>query len=376
MKIGILGGGQLAGLLAQEIIRTDDTLVVLDPSDNCPASFMGAHQIKGSPLSEKDIRRIAKEVDILTVEIENVNTDILKIIESEGLTILPKPETLEIIKNKLQQKSVLHKAGIPTCDFFSETKRSVKCRDELGWPLVQKAIQGGYDGRGVAIIPRDNSPSDWLSEPSYFEEFVPEAIELAIMIARDTKGNERIWEPTQMEFDKKRNILSALFSPPSLESKIIEEAKKISIEAVRSLEGIGLFGVELFLKDKTSLFVNEIAPRTHNSGHHSIDACETSQFRQQYNILSNKPLTGTAAIFPTVMFNLLGEPGFEGKTNVEGEQAANKIDGVFVHLYNKINCSPYRKMGHVTVVSERLKDAKEKASKVRSLIRVRGDKKL
>ena len=373
MKIGILGGGQLAGLLAQEIKQTEDTLIVLDPGEQCPASLMGARQVIGSPVSEQDIRIFSKQVDVLTVELENINTEALIKLAAEGVSIIPFPETLAIIKDKLLQKHCFFEAGIPTCEYFSEKQKSVDSLKELGWPLVQKSRTGGYDGRGVLIIRDESSRLDLLPGPTYFEAFVPDAIELAVMVARNKEGEETTWEPTLLEFDGNQNVLKTLYSPPILTKTILRQAKQISIEAVRALGGIGLFGVELFLTKDDRLLINEVAPRAHNSGHHTIESSETSQFLQQYNVLRSKPLSPTRSTCAAVMFNLLGEPGFEGKTVIEGIDAIDKFQNVFVHLYQKFHCSPYRKMGHITVTGETLSIAKELAEEIRSLVSVRGE---
>ena len=373
MKIGILGGGQLAGLLAQEIAKTEDDLIVLDPTDKCPAALMGARQVIGSPSSEQDIRLFAKHVDVLTVELENINTRALIQLAAEGISIIPSPKTLAIIKDKLLQKHSLFEAGIPTCDYFSENQKSVSSIEELGWPLVQKSRTGGYDGRGVLILQDKSYRLDLLKKPTYFEAFIPDAIELAVMVARNERGDNTTWEPTRLEFDKKRNVLKTLYSPPALSHKILREAKRMSIEAVRALGGVGLFGVELFLTKEHRLLINEVAPRAHNSGHHSIESSETSQFLQQYNILRSKPLTPTQSKCAAVMFNLLGEAGFEGRTVIEGVDLIDGFEHVFVHLYQKFHCSPHRKMGHVTVTGETLSNAKERAEEIQSLISVRGE---
>ena len=373
MKIGILGGGQLAGLLAQGITQTEDTLIVLDPSEQCPAALMGASQIIGSPSSEQDIRIFAKQVDVLTVELENINTEALIKLEAEGVSIIPSAKTLATIKDKLLQKHSLFEAGIPACEYFSNKQKSVNSLEDLGWPLVQKSRTGGYDGRGVLILRDVSSRLDLLPEPSYFEAFVPDAIELAVMVARNKEGEEATWEPTRLEFDKNQNVLKTLYCPPSLPKTIMRQAKQISIGAVRALNGIGLFGVELFLTKDNRLLINEVAPRAHNSGHHSIESSETSQFLQQYNILRSKPLTPTRSKCSAVMFNLLGEPGFVGRTVIEGIDEIDKFKNVFVHLYEKFHCSPHRKMGHITVTGETLSIAKQLAEEIRSLVSVRGE---
>ena len=375
-KIGIVGGGQLAGLLAQALKPLGAELHSLDPDPECPAVTMGAVHVPGDRHSAKDMERLSRQVDVITVDLEDVNTAALMSLEEKGASICPRAATLKQMTNKLRQKEVLAEAGLPTSPFTPCDDSDASLLGSQGWPAVQKSAEGGYDGRGVAILQGPEDIDQRLRTPGFVEAFVPDALELSVMVARDEKGEEASWQTVEMDFDTRGNLLTWLIAPARIQPDIAETARKLAREAVRAFNGIGIFGVELFLTREGQLLINEIAPRTHNSGHYTIDACETSQFMQQYRILTGQPLGPTRQHSPAVMFNLLGEPGYEGKTVVEGLDRLLETPGVHPYLYGKQKCFPLRKMGHVTVVADKIETAQSLANLAKSQILVHGEKRI
>lgn len=370
-RIGIIGGGQLAGLLAAEVNRQGAVCYSLDPDAASPAVGMGARGIVGHRHSADDIRRLAEQTDIVTVDLEDINVDALAALEAEGVTVFPRPATLRNLTNKLTQKQTLEAAGLPTSQFL-EVDGSSGDLSQLGWPVVQKAATGGYDGRGVVVLKGPQDLAGRLQVPGFIEAFVPNMTELAVMVARDRHGHVVTWQPVEMEFDPVGNLLTYLLAPARVEAAVAEQAQALACAAVEAFDGVGIFGVEMFLTAGGDLLINEIAPRTHNSGHYTIDACETSQFLALYQILADQPLGDTRQHQAAAMYNVLGEPGYEGETVVEGLDTLAAMDGVHAYLYGKQNCFGLRKMGHVTVTADTLQAAISIADQAKPILKVRG----
>ncbi len=375
-KIGIVGGGQLAGLLAQEVNRLGGQLFSLDPDPQCPAVLMGAEHVEGDRHSAEDIQKLAGLVDVITVDLEDVNVGALADLSAEGVAVIPDPKTLQLMTNKLHQKQVFQAHNLPTSPFTPYDGNDPDGLESQGWPAVQKAAEGGYDGRGVAIIKGPEEADNRLPVPGFVEAFVPGAIELSVMVARDALGHTKTWATTEMEFDDRGNLLAYLIAPARISEETSDKARDLATRAIEAFNGVGIFGVELFLTQSEELLINEIAPRTHNSGHYTIDACATSQFRQQYNILTGRALEDTDQDSPAVMFNLLGDVDYEGETVVEGLDVLLETTGVHPYLYGKKSCFPLRKMGHVTVVAETASAAQELGDKAKTQIVIRGDKRI
>ncbi|MBO6557769.1 MAG: 5-(carboxyamino)imidazole ribonucleotide synthase [Pseudomonadales bacterium] len=375
-KIGIVGGGQLAGLLAQEVNRLGGQLFSLDPDPQCPAVLMGAEHVEGDRHSAKDIQKLASLVDVITIDLEDVNVEALADLSAEGFSVVPDPKTLQLMTNKLHQKEVFQAHNLPTSPFTPYDGSTSEGLDSQGWPAVQKAAEGGYDGRGVAIIEGPADAGNRLPAPGFVEAFVPGAIELSVMVARDALGHTKTWATTEMEFDDRGNLLAYLIAPARIPEETSDKARDLATRAIEAFHGVGIFGVELFLTQSGELLINEIAPRTHNSGHYTIDACATSQFRQQYNILTGKAMEDTRQNSPAVMFNLLGDIDYEGDTVVEGLDVLLETIGVHPYLYGKQSCFPLRKMGHVTVVADTAEAAQALGDKAKTQITIRGDKRI
>ena len=372
-RIGIVGGGQLAGLLAEEVVRLGGRVYSLDPDPECPAVQMGAIHVSGDRHSEDDIATLAGLVDVITVDLEDVNVEALAKLSEDGIPVIPDPKTLAQLTNKLFQKEVFRANNLPTSPFTPYDGEGADGLASQGWPAVQKAAEGGYDGRGVAIIKGPEDAEKRLRVPGFVEASVHGAMELSVMVARDALGHVKTWDTTEMEFDNRGNLLAYLIAPARIPVETAEKARDLATRAIEAFSGVGIFGVELFLTPDGELLINEIAPRTHNSGHYTIDACVTSQYRQQFNILTGSPLEETTQHSASVMFNLLGEAGFEGKTVIEGLDALLETPGVHPYLYGKKSCFPLRKMGHVTVVANSLEEAQALADKAKTQIVIRGD---
>ncbi len=375
LKLGIIAGGQLGKMLIQEASKWDVISFVMDNEKECPAASVASHYIKGDRLNYDDVYRFGKMVDVLTYEIESINTKALKKLKEEGVMVKPDPEVLELIQDKGLQKQFYEQHAIPTSPFkFFDGKedilKAVSSRS-LRLPFVQKIRKGGYDGQGVAIIETEKDLGKLLEGESIVEEKVPIAKEISVIAARNDKGEVRSFPVVEMVFDKQANLVERLTCPANISAEQEERAQSIAMKLINSLEMSGLLAVEFFIDEKGEVIVNEISPRPHNSGHHSFESVITSQFEQHLRGIMNLPLGSTKLKMPAVMINLLGEPGYEGNVKYEGLTDSMAVEGVKIHLYGKKITKPFRKMGHVTVLSESLEDAIAKAEKVKNLIKVK-----
>jgi 5-(carboxyamino)imidazole ribonucleotide synthase len=375
LKLGIISGGQLGKMLIQEASKWDIATYVLDEEKNCPARSIATEFIKGSNNDYNSVYNFGKMVDILTFEIENVNIEALIQLQLEGLKIVPDPSILRLIQDKGLQKEFYKTNNIPTSPFtlyFSkeEIELAILSR-RLRFPFVQKLRKGGYDGKGVSIIKNEEDVKNLLEGPSIIEEKVEVMKEIALIVARNENGEVKCFPAVEMIFDQNVNLVEKLVCPSHINSKLSKQATEISTRIIEKLEMSGLLAIEFFIDIENNLLVNEVAPRPHNSGHHTIESIVTSQFEQHLRAILNLPLGSTQIKLPSVMLNLLGEEGHEGPVMYEGLTESMAIDGVKIHLYGKKITKPYRKMGHVTIVSTKLEDALEKADKVKNLIKVK-----
>ena len=306
----------------------------------------------------------------MTYELEAVNVAALKEIVASGTPVYPDPSVLETLQDKLVQKQLFASAGIPTSEFVHCAAPSQAAFESFGFPLVQKARKGGYDGRGVCVLRRTEDAADFLPADSILERCVDIEMELAVIVASGQHGDISAYPVVEMTFYKEGNVLDTLISPARISASIETQARELAIKTVRALNGVGVFGVELFLDTSGHLLVNEVSPRPHNSGHYTIEACATSQYEQVLRVLMGWPLGCTALLSPVAMVNLLGVG--TGNTHVEGLETALGIDGVSIHLYGKTKVSPRRKMGHVVVLDQDINSALKKAAQVRECVRVYG----
>ncbi len=375
-RIGIIGGGQLGRMMVRKATQLGFSAIVLDPTPNSPAGQVAGHQIVGDFFDAAKLRELAELSNVTTFDIETIDSHALEELLDEGFSILPSPHLLAVIQNKLSQKQLLADKGIATGKFVELEEPSPEALADFGYPLVQKAQRGGYDGRGVEIFHDDSKPDSILPVPSLLEEYIDCEKELAVMVARGVDGETRVYPVAEMVFDTEANILDQLVAPARITAEQAEAAQQLAVQTIDAIEGIGVFGVELFLAKDGRLLVNEIAPRTHNSGHYTIEACVTDQFEQQIRAITGLPLGSTEQLRPAVMINLLGEPDYTGRTVVEGLDDALAIDGVAVHIYGKAESRPMRKMGHVTVIDDTIEQASAKAEQVRAQLKIRGERAL
>lgn len=375
LKLGIIAGGQLGKMLIQEASKWDIITYVLDQDENCPASSIASHFIQGSHLDFDSVYHFGKLVDVLTFEIESINIDALKRLKSEGCRIVPDPEILEMIQDKGKQKEFYKKNGIPSSPFFlcnnPADLSAMMEKGEVGYPFVQKLRQGGYDGRGVAVINNETELNRLLPGASVVEKKISISKEVSVIAARNKRGEIKCFPVVEMVFDPQANLVDKLLCPSKITAEQSEKALNIAGEIIELLNMEGLLAVEFFIDTEGELLVNEIAPRPHNSGHHTIESIITSQFEQHLRAILNLPLGSTKIKLPSVMINLLGEEGNEGPVKYEGLTESMAIDGIKIHLYGKKVTKPYRKMGHVTVLSSSLECALKKAEKVKQFIKVK-----
>jgi 5-(carboxyamino)imidazole ribonucleotide synthase len=372
-RIGVIGGGQLGRMMVTRAQRLGCQPVVLDPTPNSPAGQVSGHQIVGDYHDPTRLRELVESCDVTTFDIEDIDTATLLELAAEGHVIHPAPQVLATVQDKLLQKRCLAGHGVPNAEFRAVDQADAQIFAEFGYPLVQKVRRGGYDGRGVVIMRDESDFSACLQTPSLIERFIPAEKELAVLVARAVDGDTRCYPVVEMLFHEGVNALDMLLAPARIDAAVASAAQAIAIAAVDALGGVGIFGVELFLRGDGSLLVNEVAPRTHNSGHHTIEANVTDQFEQHLRAVLGLPLGETTQVLPAVMMNLLGAPGTTGRPVIRGLQQALSIPGVSVHIYGKGRSTPNRKMGHVTVVDENLDKAKSKAERVRELLSISGE---
>ena len=376
IKAGILGGGQLGRMLLQEAANYPVEVSVMEKDPSCPSAKLCHHFITGDITNYDDVIRFGERLDVITIEIENVNVEALFELEKRGCRIIPKPQALQTIKNKILQKEFYTEHQIPTASY-----KVLQNRDELKnnidfLPAVHKLATGGYDGKGVQIIKKQEDIPLGFDAPAVLEKMISIDKEIAIIVAVDENGKTAIYPPVEMFFDPVLNLLDLQLCPASIPEKTIWKAEAIALTVARKLDSPGIFAIELFVDREGSVWVNETAPRVHNSGHHTIEAHYSSQFDMLWRIILNYPLGNTAMIMSSMMVNLLGAEGYAGKTQYEGLEEILSIPDVFVHLYGKTDTKPGRKMGHATIISNEKQELIHQANKIKSTLRIKGDKQL
>lgn len=430
-SIGILGGGQLGRMTIEEARKYLAHIEVLSPDYPSPASDIADEVLVGDLMAYEDVLDFAQRVDVLSYEIEGVNTAALREAERQGRLVVPSAGVLELIQDKARQKEMLDTHGIPTARWtplelgdglpedsgvsgdsagvggtaLPSTAKTpggpdwagalaAAARRLGGFPVVQKSRRGGYDGRGVVVLagPTDRSP---LQGQSFFEERIDFTKELAVVVARSLDGSAVVYPCVEMVFDPRANLCDSVLAPARVEKALHRRAEETALAAIRALDGssrasprdsaattpnaapgdsaaatAGIFAVEMFLLSNGEILVNEIAPRPHNSGHFSIEACVSSQFDQYLRVLLGLPLGSAELLSPAMMVNLLGEPGQSGVAEYIGMERALAIPGVSVHLYGKREVRPFRKMGHLTALGRSVEEAAERAEAARDFIKV------
>lgn len=374
IKLGIIGGGQLGKIMSQKAKKMGFHVTILDPTFNCPAAQVSDKHIVGGFHDNEKLEQLVQETDVTTFELEHVDTTILKELFDNGHDIHPSPYVIELIQNKYEQKKLLDERGVPVPAY-----KNVESEEDLssfGFPVIQKAKKEGYDGKGVCMLKSPQDVKNAIKTESFIEELVDIDKELAIIVARNIEGEIKCYPVVEMLFDDRTNICDIVMAPAKISKEVEKQALDISIKSIEVLNGVGIFGVELFLTHSGKILVNEIAPRPHNSGHYTVEACATSQFEQIIRAVTNLPLGSTKLVSPSVMVNLLGEEGYEGEPFIHGIHDALSIPELSFHFYGKSFTKPFRKMGHITVLDDDIDVALEKAMQAKSILKIKGSKKL
>lgn len=378
-KLGILGGGQLGKMLLTETRKYDIYTCVLDPSAAAPCRIGSNVFVQGSLNDFETVYNFGKGVNALTIEIEHVNVDALERLAQEGVEVHPRPSLLRIIQNKARQKKFYADNDIPTSRFATySTKQEVLNAITSGeWPLpfVWKSAEGGYDGFGVAVIRSEEDLQQIGEGPCLLEEYVPFEKELSVIVARNKSGETETFPVVEMEFHPTANQVEYVLCPAAISNILAEKARSIALKTAQAFDLTGLLAVEMFLTKDGQILVNEVAPRTHNSGHLTIENNYTSQFEQHLRAILNLPLGSTTLKTPAVMANLVGAAGFKGDVVYEGYQDLLHMPGVNIHIYGKRETRPFRKMGHVTVIGETIEAARQMAEKAKNGIIVKSNSK-
>ncbi len=370
INIGILGGGQLGRMLIQNAINLNLNISILDPDKNAPCRHLVKKFTLGDLNDYETIYDFGKDKDLITIEIENVNVEALKALEKEGKKVYPQPHIIEMIQDKGSQKMFYQRNNIPSPDFFLVENKKQIAKYADYFPFFQKLRKGGYDGKGVVKLVNPHHLEKAFEAPSVLERLVDFDKELSVVVARSESGEIKCFPVVECEFNPEANLVEFLFSPANIKKSVEKEALKLAADIAEKLGIVGLLAVELFLTKDGKVLVNEIAPRTHNSGHHTIEGNVTSQFEQQWRAILNLPLGDTSIIKAGVMVNLLGDFGHEGTAIYQGLEDVLKFSGVYVHLYGKAITKPFRKMGHATIVDDDILKAKQKARLVKNTLKI------
>jgi 5-(carboxyamino)imidazole ribonucleotide synthase len=370
-KIGVLGGGQLGRMFIQNALNYNLDISVLDPDPAAPCKEIANYFEVGSLSDYNTVLRFGEKVDLLTIEIENVNCDALVELENRGKLVFPQSSVIQLIQDKGLQKQFYLDNQFPTSDFrFIESKSNLYDSEEEWFPCFQKLRKAGYDGKGVLQLKSKLEIEKAFSEPSIIEKKIQVDTEFAIITA--SNGKEIVAFPAvDMLFHEEANLVEFLSSPSVIKPAILKEAEKMAIEITKKLGIRGLLAIEFFLDKQSKIWVNEMAPRPHNSGHHTIEANISSQFDQFLRAIMGWPLGNTHSLQASVMVNILGEEGFKGEAIYEGLDEVLALEGVKVHLYGKKNTSPFRKMGHVTIINNSLNKAIEIGKLVKNILKVK-----
>ena len=372
-KLGILGGGQLGKMLINEANKLNISCKVMDPNKEAPCSNLVENFIVGDLLNYDDVYNFGKNVEVLTIEIENVNTDALKKLEEEGVKVYPSSENIKTIQNKSVQKNFYLKNNLPSSffktydnidDLINEAENK-KCK----YPFVWKSARFGYDGKGVKVI---NNIEDLKTLPNIeciIEDKISIKKELSVIVARNKRSQEKNFPTVEMEFNQE-NLVDKVICPAQISDDLNNKAIQLALKTSRAFNHIGLLAIELFITDNDEILINEVAPRPHNSGHHTIECCLISQFEQHLRAIFNLNLGSTSIKIPGIMLNLVGEEKHFGEAIYDNIEESLKIPGASIHIYGKKDTKPHRKMGHITIVNKDLNKAKEFAEIIRKSIKV------
>ena len=372
--LGILGGGQLGKMLLYSTRKLDIKTKVLDPSDSAPAKLASDIFVRGDLTDFQTVYDFGKDVDVLTIEIENVNVEALEKLEQEGVTIYPQPQVLKTIQNKCLQKKFYIENHIPTASFEEfdsiNTVKEFVLKGNLSYPFVWKSAEMGYDGYGVSVVRSNKELEEIKPGPCLIEEMVKFKKELSVIICRRPQGETVNYPVIESEFHPTANQVEYVLCPARISTKAAKKAIEIALKTAEAFGQIGLLTVELFLISDEEILVNEVAPRPHNSGHFSIEASYTCQFEQHIRAVLDLPLGKTDSKTAGVMVNLVGAEGHAGPVYYKNIDQILAIDGVIPHIYGKKETRPFRKMGHVTIINPELSIARKIAAQVKDILSV------
>ena len=379
--LGILGGGQLGKMLFEAGSPLNINFTFLEKSEGCPASLVCSNQVVGSLQDPIKINSLAKNADVLTYEIEHVNVEALEQLEREGTPVFPKPAVLSIIQDKGLQKQYYADRDVSTLRFTLATKDTLE-EEVSNWTedrFVLKHRKGGYDGKGVQLLTKsqfenlkNHQDKSLISEHGFvIEKLANNAIEVSVIVAVAQDGSSITYPPCEMVFNPRSNLMDYLIAPSSLSLEINHKCEALALKAVKGFNSPGLFAVELFVEARGGIFVNEIAPRPHNSGHHTIESCYTSQYEQLNRILLGQPLGSTALIKPAATCNIVGPQDVNGAYELANLNEVLQIEGVYIHMYGKTTTSHDRKLGHFTILADTRVEVIEKMEKVKGMLSIK-----
>ncbi|SEF48581.1 5-(carboxyamino)imidazole ribonucleotide synthase [Halpernia humi] len=366
MKIGILGGGQLGRMFIQNALNYDEEIYTLDPSKESSCATI-SYFTQGDFNDYETVLNFGIDKEVVSIEIEHVNVDALFQLEKEGVKVIPSAEIIKIIQQKIMQKEFYSNNDIPSPDF-----QIIQNKSELNFPFpfVQKLNTGGYDGKGVQVIKDENDLENLWNEPSVIESLVDIDKELSVILAINENGECKTFPVTEMVADPKLNLLDFNICPAVISQNIEDQISEIVEKFKNASKSAGLFAIELFLDKNGKIWVNETAPRLHNSGHQTQEGNANSQFEQMYRVLKNLPLADTDSFGYSGMLNLVGEENCFGKVKYEGLEAVLNLPKTYVHLYGKKDTKPGRKMGHINVLADSREELLDKLIHIKSLVKV------
>ncbi len=369
-KIGILGGGQLGRMLLQAAINYPVQTYVLEKEMDCPAAHVCHHFVQGDITHYDDVYNFGKNLDAITIEIEDVNVAALIQLEKEGIQVYPSPAALNIIKSKILQKQFYQQHGIPSSEFIVTQQQHELEQHVQFLPAVHKISSGGYDGRGVQLIQQATDIVKGFDAPAVLEKMVAIKKEIAIIVAVNNHKQTAIYPAVEMIVNKDLNQLDYQLCPADLSNNTLWTIEAIALTLVKALNSPGIFAVEFFVDNNNVVLVNETAPRVHNSGHHTIEGNCSSQFDMLWRIMLDYPLGSTNILFPSALINIVGENGHSGPASYSGLTDILKIENAYVHMYGKSITKPGRKMGHVTIISTEKQELIHQALKVKHGLKV------
>ena len=373
MKIGILGGGQLGKMFIQNAINYPVEIHILDPDADCSCSSIAHRFVQGNFNDYQQVIEFSKPLDIIGIEIENVNLDALKELEKQGKTVIPSAKTIEIFQDKGIQKKFYEENKLPTAPFYLIENSSQINTNLIDFPFVQKLRKGGYDGKGVQLIQSKEELSKLWNEPSVIEKCANINKELAVIFVKNQSEELAVFPTVEMVFNDELNLVDYLFSPAQITTDLEEKIQQIVLNFSKKITSAGIFAVELFLNHDGEIWINETAPRVHNSGHATIEGNLLSQFEMMFRALTNLPFSSVENRSVSAMINLIGEEKHTGNAKIIGLNEILKQEGVYLHWYGKKITKPGRKMGHINLVNTSLEKIKENIKLIKQHIKVISD---